>query len=81
MKEILKWIDANRAWIFDGVGVLLISAFIGLIVKLWNKEKKSDNNQTQTGGDDSVNIQAGRDIRITHQKEGSNARQKDSKKR
>lgn len=58
----LKWIIENADWIFDGIGVTILVALGGLFVK-----KKLDNPSTQNikTGNNSTNIQGGKDVNVT----------------
>ena len=48
----------NRQWIFDGVGALVIIAFLGWLFRT----RKDPKQQSQRSGSKSTNYQAGRDI-------------------
>lgn len=64
MDTILKWIDANKTWIFEGIGVAILSALASVIVLWLRRRKNEENKQVQISGDDSINIQSGRDVYI-----------------
>lgn len=55
----MQWILDNKEWLFSGIGVLIISVFLGFIFR-----KKTDIKQTQKSGKNSTNYQSGRDINI-----------------
>lgn len=57
----LEWIIENASWIFDGIGVTVLAAIVGLFFK-----KKLDNQNTQTinSGNNSTNIQGGKDVNV-----------------
>ncbi|WP_429358507.1 hypothetical protein [Paraburkholderia sp. GAS32] len=57
--EILTWISSHWDWLFGGVGGTAAVAAVG-----WLFSRSSGNNQKQAAGDDSVNIQAGRDANV-----------------
>ncbi|MEW8051278.1 MAG: hypothetical protein AB2809_12965 [Candidatus Thiodiazotropha sp.] len=59
MDEFIKWLGANKEWIFSGVGVVLV-AWIGRVIF----QGRRASSQKIRSGDKSSNIQAGRDIRI-----------------
>ncbi|MEW7986493.1 MAG: hypothetical protein AB2810_19105 [Candidatus Thiodiazotropha endolucinida] len=54
----MDWIIENKDWLFNGLLVTVPIAIIG-----WFFYK--GNRQTQKGGDNSTNIQAGKNINIT----------------
>lgn len=60
---MLNWINDNRQWLFDGLGVAVPLAFLSWIGSRFFGRRQS-NGQRQHGGENSVNIQAGRDARI-----------------
>jgi hypothetical protein len=51
----------NREWVFSGVGVALIG---GIVSMLMNRREGGGMKQTQKSGGNSINIQAGNDLRI-----------------
>lgn len=55
----MQWILDNKEWLFSGIGVLIISAIIGLIFR-----NKNNINQTQKAGKNSTSYQAAGDIVI-----------------
>lgn len=55
MNGIFEWIAKNVYWIFDGIGVIVITGIVGIIFKKKNKEKSII--ISQKGGKNSVNIQ------------------------
>ncbi len=57
---MIEWIDANKSWLFDGAGVVLISAIVGLIFRC--RKQKESATQTISAGDNSTNLQGGRDV-------------------
>ncbi len=57
----LKWIIENADWIFDGIGVTILVGVAGLFIK---KKVDSKNIQTINSGNNSTNIQGGKDINI-----------------
>lgn len=54
MGQILDFFSNNYEWIFSGIGVFLISFFL----------IRKSIGQKQIVGDNSVGIQAGRDVKI-----------------
>ena len=55
MRQLIKWLIKNISWIFDGIGVVILSAVTGFFP---NKKKKDSNlNITQKSGKNSINIQ------------------------
>jgi hypothetical protein len=55
---MFQWLSNNREWVFSGVGVALAAFLIRVLLR------KSSPTQTQCGGEESQNLQAGRDINI-----------------
>ena len=53
MTEIFKWIANNKEWVFSGIGVLIISLIIGIIIK-----KNHTIIMKQKSGNNSINIQS-----------------------
>ena len=49
----MEWIIENAEWIFDGIGVTVIVAVIGIFFK----NKKDSSGQTINSGNNSTNIQ------------------------
>jgi hypothetical protein len=56
---MFEWLVSNKEWIFSGVGVALVSWLF-----VWLFRRKDRVGQRQSSGKNSVNIQAGNDIRI-----------------
>ncbi|WP_152484737.1 hypothetical protein [Halomonas sp. THAF5a] len=59
----MEWIAENKDWLFSGVAIAIPLAIIGWLIS--SRRKK----QTQKGGDNSTNIQVGRNLRIGGRKE------------
>jgi len=55
MNELLKWCGENAKWVFSGIGVFIISIFVG-----WVAVRK----HSQVIKENSSGIQAGRDVKI-----------------
>ena len=56
MSSIFDWIGNNAYWIFDGIGVIVITGVLGVVFKKW-KNKEKDISIVQKSGKNSVNIQ------------------------
>lgn len=56
---MIDWIIINKEWIFSGIGVLMISSIIGLLIK-----NKHGIVQKQKSGKNSVNFQSTSTITI-----------------
>lgn len=54
----MEWIVENKNWIFSGIGVFVIGLIINSI------RKQNTKSQIQKSGDNSINIQSGRDTNI-----------------
>lgn len=59
----MEWIAENRDWLFSGVAIALPLATIGWFIS------SSKHKQTQKGGDNSTNIQAGGNLQIGNSKD------------
>lgn len=59
----MEWISENKDWLFSGVAIAIPLAIIGWLLS--SRRKK----QIQKGGDNSTNIQVGRNFRIDGRKE------------
>ena len=59
--DYIAWISENKSWLFDGLGVAIVSAVAWLIFI----KDKSTTSQKQKSGNNSVNIQANGNIDIT----------------
>lgn len=57
MSSIFEWFGKNAYWIFDGIGVIVITGILGIIFKK-RKNKEKSINIVQKGGKNSVNIQS-----------------------
>lgn len=51
----LEWLIENMEWVFSGIGVAVIG---------WFFTRKSGVKQSIKSGDDSINIQSGRDSKV-----------------
>lgn len=81
MEEFFKWVGANKNWIFEGIGVAVLSVAATAIIWLFRRRRSPEKSQVQTSGDDSINIQAGHDVRIGNQVGESDGKQANTKKR
>lgn len=48
MKDFLTWIDDNKDWIFDGIGVTIIVALVGIVKWIFYLKKSKKNNHTDS---------------------------------
>jgi len=60
LEEFVSWIIDNKDWLFSGAGVVVVLWALRLIFK---KTFKSSS-QIIRSGNNSTNIQAGRDVKI-----------------
>lgn len=69
MENFFNWISENKAWLFEGLGVVII---LGVIRYFWKKNGIAQSNPpvSMTAKGDG-NIQAGRDVNI-HKDEKKN---------
>ncbi len=54
---MLSWLADNKEWVFGGAGVALISGLVAVL-----KRRNDSVSQRQTSGDNSTNIQVGRNL-------------------
>lgn len=59
---MIAYLTTNKEWIFSGIGVLAISLLISLIIFLIASRSKNQKEMSQKSGNNSKNLQAGRDI-------------------
>ncbi|WP_429281200.1 hypothetical protein [Paraburkholderia sp. GAS41] len=59
----MHWIIDNKQWLFDGIGGAFVIAVIGWIGSALFR-RSEHGGQRQRGGDKSINVQAGRDVKI-----------------
>lgn len=52
---MIDWFIANKEWVFSGIGIAIISFFI---------RKSKNQKQTQKSGNNSINIQVGKNLNI-----------------
>lgn len=56
MSSIFDWIEKNAYWIFDGIGVIVITKILGVVFKK-RKDKGKNISIVQKGEKNSINIQ------------------------
>lgn len=64
MEKFIDWVIDNKVWLFSGVGTVVI----GWLVRLIFKKRNGSTNQKIRSGDNSINIQAGKDVNIGSKK-------------
>jgi hypothetical protein len=79
MEEIWKWVIENKSWIFDGIGVAIITGLIAIFLR--RRQKDEGTKQTQVSGDNSVNIQSAGNVTINKEGKTSNGKRTKSNKR
>jgi hypothetical protein len=57
---MLQFLDANKEWLFSGLGVSALGGLWLLMQRKRGAEASDNITQTQRGGDNSTNIQVGR---------------------
>jgi hypothetical protein len=57
MEDFVNWLSDNANWIFSGIGTTIVGFIIGWVTKGYHVS------QSQRSGDNSSNIQVGRDLR------------------
>ncbi len=58
LEDFAQWVIENKEWLFSGAG-LAIASWLGRIIY---RRKQEVSTQEMSSGNDSINIQAGRDI-------------------
>ena len=72
MKEIVNYILNNKEWLFSGIGVILLIAFVKLIQRFFKRRGVDvDPGQSQVTQGGSTAYQAGRDIIIGRPQAGT----------
>ena len=56
----ISWLLDNKQWLFSGVGV----GIFGLLGRLFYKQRQNTSFQKIRSGNNSTNLQAGRDINL-----------------
>ncbi|MFK4330016.1 hypothetical protein ABH955_000668 [Bacillus sp. RC240] len=59
---MFDWLNQNKEWFFSGIGVLGISVIGGILFK---KAKDGKRHQSIHSGDNSTNIQGGKNVNVT----------------
>ncbi|HOX41619.1 MAG TPA: hypothetical protein PK263_05525 [bacterium] len=72
MDSLLRLVFDNKEWLFSGVGLVLVS-WIGRIIY---KRRQATSSQKIHSGSNSVNIQAGHDIKIIRESSQNDAKEK-----
>ncbi|MDV6345586.1 hypothetical protein [Nitrosomonas sp. Is37] len=68
MDDLLSWIIAEKQWLFSGVGLVVLTGIIRVIYK----GRQAASSQNIRSGNNSMNIQAGRDIKINSKPKRNN---------
>jgi hypothetical protein len=58
--KTIKWVVDNKEWLFSGVGIVVV-LWIGRAIF---KVRQAKSSQKIRSGNNSINMQAGRDIKI-----------------
>lgn len=61
LQEAMDWIYGNREWLFSGAGVVVFAC----IGRLLFRRLSTSSTQSIWSGDNSTNLQAGRDASMT----------------
>ena len=66
MDELTNWVMDNKKWLFSGIGLMAL-------VGIWRviKGKRAELSQNIQAENNSTNIQAGRDVRISSKPKGN----------
>lgn len=71
MDEFMAWLIDNKEWLFSGVGAVLV-AWVGRFVY---RKRRTAPSQVIRAGNNSTNLQAGRDIGFNAKKKGDDAQE------
>lgn len=66
----IAWIDNNKDWLFEGLGVTVLCGIAWVLWTLFFKEK-ANTTQTINSGNNSINIQVGQDLKIREKEKNS----------
>lgn len=64
MEKYFAWITENKEWLFSGGGVVVVA----WVVRLIFKKDSASSTQSIRAGNDSINVQAGRDVSVVTSK-------------
>lgn len=67
MSGFASWVIENKEWLFSGVGLVILA----WIVRKLFRRTRDTSSQAIRAGDNSANIQAGRDVNIKATKSAS----------
>ncbi len=58
--DVLKWVNENKDWLFEGIGVTVLLGMAAFFFKKKNSNNNDEQSMTfnQTGGTNSKNTQA-----------------------
>lgn len=73
---MLKWVIANKEWIFSGLGVALVGFLVNLALR-----RRAALVQTQSSGPQSTNIQSAGNVTLSTSHEKPSRRQPPKTKR
>lgn len=62
LESAYDWLVLNRQWVFDGFGVAILAGGFSWLIS--RGRRTQDPTQIQRSGENSLNIQSGRDINI-----------------
>lgn len=63
LSDALTWVLENKEWIFGGIGVAAITGLLGLFI-----HRQISLSQGQRSGNNSTNLQSGRDINLNRER-------------
>ncbi|MFI3120721.1 MAG: hypothetical protein QX203_12170 [Methylococcaceae bacterium] len=61
MEAITEWFSNNYTWVFSGAGIFVL----GGIIAFFKRTRSDGITQKQRSGNNSTNIQAGRNVEFT----------------
>ena len=70
MENFFNWISTNKAWLFEGIGAMII---LGVFGYFWKKNRANQSEPSVSNyANGNGNNQAGRDINIIQKEEKKN---------
>jgi hypothetical protein len=62
LEDFTNWVANNKEWLFSGLGITILA----LIWRVFFKGSQGSSTQKIRSGDNSINIQTGRDVKFNN---------------
>lgn len=72
MEDFTNWIADNKGWLFSGLGIIIPT----LIWRVFFKGSQGSSSQKIRSGNNSINVQAGQDVKINNLSKSDDVEQK-----